>query len=97
MQTYQLAVPLIKAKDAVYESLTYSSELYVSAGLICKSISSGIYYRSKLDHNRILKSKDMGLVSRKQQIPILVLSLAMGSNLREILDNVCYPNFSYLS
>jgi len=30
-------------------------------------------------------------VSRKQKISILVLSSAMGSNLREILDNVCYP------
>jgi DNA-directed RNA polymerase subunit beta len=30
-------------------------------------------------------------VSRKQKISILVLSSAMGSNLREILENVCYP------
>ncbi|KAL2929395.1 DNA-directed RNA polymerase subunit beta [Bienertia sinuspersici] len=37
VETYQLAEPLIKEKDAVYESLTYSSELYVSAGLIWKS------------------------------------------------------------
>ena len=35
--TYQLAEPLIKERDAVYESLTYSSELYVSAGLILKT------------------------------------------------------------
>ena len=37
METYQLAEPLIKERDAVYESLTYSSELYVSAGLIWKT------------------------------------------------------------
>lgn len=37
VETYQLAEPLIKEKDAVYESLTYSSELYVSAGLIWKT------------------------------------------------------------
>ncbi|KAL5852132.1 hypothetical protein ACOSQ3_007250 [Xanthoceras sorbifolium] len=30
-------------------------------------------------------------VSRKQKISILVLSSAMGSNLREILENICYP------
>nr|YP_009771247.1 RNA polymerase beta subunit [Smithia erubescens]QIT01949.1 RNA polymerase beta subunit [Smithia erubescens] len=36
-ETYQLVEPLIQEKDAVYESLTYSSELYVSAGLIWKS------------------------------------------------------------
>ena len=37
VETYQLVEPLIKERDAVYESLTYSSELYVSAGLIWKN------------------------------------------------------------
>ena len=37
METYQLVEPLIKERDAVYELLTYSSELYVSAGLIWKT------------------------------------------------------------
>jgi len=32
-------------------------------------------------------------VSRKQKISILVLPLAMGSNLGEILENVCYLEF----
>lgn len=148
VETYQLAEPLIKEKDAVYESLTYSSELYVSAGLIWKTRremqeqtiligniplmnslgtfivngiyrivinqilqSPGIYYRSELDHNGISvytgtiisdwggrseleidrKARIWARVSRKQKISILVLSSAMGSNLREILDNVCYP------
>nr|YP_009239039.1 RNA polymerase beta subunit [Monsonia emarginata]AML26863.1 RNA polymerase beta subunit [Monsonia emarginata] len=36
-ETYQLVEPLIKERDAVYESLTYCSELYVCAGLIWKS------------------------------------------------------------
>nr|YP_009229470.1 RNA polymerase beta subunit [Aquilaria sinensis]YP_010427335.1 RNA polymerase beta subunit [Aquilaria agallochum]YP_010427523.1 RNA polymerase beta subunit [Aquilaria rugosa]ALT55551.1 RNA polymerase beta subunit [Aquilaria sinensis]QIS92211.1 RNA polymerase beta subunit [Aquilaria sinensis]QNO35152.1 RNA polymerase beta subunit [Aquilaria sinensis]USN92738.1 RNA polymerase beta subunit [Aquilaria agallochum]USN92926.1 RNA polymerase beta subunit [Aquilaria rugosa] len=148
VETYQLVEPLIKERDAVYESLTYSSELYVSAGLIWKpskdmqeqtifigniplmnslgtSIvnglyrivinqilqSPGIYYRSELDHNGISvytgtiisdwggrfkleidrKARIWARVSRKQKISILVLSSAMGSNLREILENVCYP------
>ena len=147
-ETYQLVEPLIKERDAVYESLTYSSELYVSAGLIWKSSkdmqeqtiwigniplmnslgtfiingiyrivinqilqSPGIYYRSELDHNGISvytgtiisdwggrseleidrKARIWARVSRKQKISILVLSSAMGSNLREILENVCYP------
>nr|QVX28821.1 RNA polymerase beta subunit [Ctenodon histrix] len=147
-ETYQLVEPLIKEKDAVYESLTYSSELYVSAGLIWKSSkdiqeqtifigniplmnslgtsivngiyrvvinqilqSPGIYYRSELDHNGILvytgtiisdwggrleleidrKERIWARVSRKQKISILVLLSAMGSNLSEILENVCYP------
>jgi DNA-directed RNA polymerase subunit beta len=37
VETYQLVEPLIKERDAVYESLTYSSELYVSAELIWKN------------------------------------------------------------
>nr|UDZ61116.1 RNA polymerase beta subunit [Albidella nymphaeifolia] len=147
-ETYQLVEPLIKERDAVYESLTYSSELYVPAGLIWKNgkdmqeqivfigniplmnslgtfivngiyrivinqilQSPGIYYRSELDHNGISiytstiisdwggrleleidrKARIWARVSRKQKISILVLSSAMGSNLREILDNVCYP------
>ncbi|CAI8583123.1 unnamed protein product [Vicia faba] len=147
-ETYQLVEPSIKEKDAVYESLTYSSELYISAGVIWKNSqdiqeqiifigniplmnslgtfivngiyrivinqilqSPGIYYRSELDHNGISvytgtiisdwggrleleidrKARIWARVSRKQKISILVLSSAMGSNLSEILENVCYP------
>nr|UEE83972.1 RNA polymerase beta subunit [Paris guizhouensis]UEE84058.1 RNA polymerase beta subunit [Paris axialis]UEE84996.1 RNA polymerase beta subunit [Paris vaniotii]UEE85254.1 RNA polymerase beta subunit [Paris variabilis]UEE85856.1 RNA polymerase beta subunit [Paris lihengiana]WRK69017.1 RNA polymerase beta subunit [Paris sp. SP-2023a] len=148
VERYQLVEPLIKERDAMSESLTYSSELYVPAGLILKSgrdmqeqtvfigniplmnslgtfivngiyrivinqilQSPGIYYRSELDHKEIYvyistiisdwggrleleidgKARIWARVSRKQKISILVLSSAMGSNLREILDNVCYP------
>nr|QFQ36640.1 RNA polymerase beta subunit [Abelia uniflora]WBK16873.1 RNA polymerase beta subunit [Abelia uniflora]WBK16950.1 RNA polymerase beta subunit [Abelia uniflora]WBK17105.1 RNA polymerase beta subunit [Abelia uniflora] len=148
LETYQFVEPLIKERDAVYKSLTYSSELYVSAGLIWKTRrdmqeqtiligniplmnslgtfivngiyrivinqilqSPGIYYRSELDHNGISaytgtiisdwggrseleidrKARIWARVSRKQKISILVLLSAMGSNLREILENVCYP------
>ncbi|KAF2282413.1 hypothetical protein GH714_043902 [Hevea brasiliensis] len=148
VETYQLVEPLIKERDAVYESITYSSELYVSARLIWKTSrdmqeqtifigniplmnslgtfiingiyrivinqilqSPGIYYRSEFDHNGISvytgtiisdwggrveleidrKARIWARVSRKQKISILVLSSAMGLNLREILENVCYP------
>nr|QJS34844.1 DNA-directed RNA polymerase beta subunit [Erythronium japonicum] len=148
VERYQLVEPLIKERESVYESLTYSFELYVPAGLIWKSgrniqeqtvfigniplmnslgtsivngiyrivinqilQSPGIYYRSELDHNGISvytstiisdwggrleleidrKARIWARVSRKQKISILVLSSAMGSNLKEILDNVCYP------
>nr|YP_009141419.1 RNA polymerase beta subunit [Lathyrus odoratus]AIL55945.1 RNA polymerase beta subunit [Lathyrus odoratus] len=148
VETFQLVEPSIKEKDAVYESLTYSSELYISSGLIWKNSrdiqeqiifigniplmnslgtfivngiyrivinqilqSPGIYYRSELDHNGISvytgtiisdwggrlelkidrKARIWARVSRKQKISILVLSSAMGSNLSEILENVCYP------
>nr|QFZ96525.1 RNA polymerase beta subunit [Diabelia spathulata var. spathulata] len=148
LETYQFVEPLIKERDAVYKSLTYSSELYVSAGLIWKTRrdmqeqtiligniplmnslgtfivngiyrivinqilqSPGIYYRSELDHNGISaytgtiisdwggrseleidrKARIWARVSRKQKISILVLLSAMGPNLREILENVCYP------
>nr|YP_010968683.1 RNA polymerase beta subunit [Canna indica]YP_010968767.1 RNA polymerase beta subunit [Canna x generalis]AYP31926.1 RNA polymerase beta subunit [Canna iridiflora]AYP32001.1 RNA polymerase beta subunit [Canna jaegeriana]AHA12747.1 RNA polymerase beta subunit [Canna indica]AYP31852.1 RNA polymerase beta subunit [Canna indica]QJR53246.1 RNA polymerase beta subunit [Canna indica] len=148
VERYKLVEPLINERDAVYESLTYSSELYVPAGLIWKTgrdmqeqtvfigniplmnslgtsivngiyrivinqilKSPGIYYRSELDHNGISvytstiisdwggrseleidrKARIWARVSRKQKISILVLSSAMGSDLRELLDNVCYP------
>nr|YP_009994042.1 RNA polymerase beta subunit [Corydalis inopinata]QNO35817.1 RNA polymerase beta subunit [Corydalis inopinata] len=148
VETYHLVEPLINERDAVYESLTYSSELYVPAGLILKTgrnrqeqtiligniplmnslgtfivngiyrivinqilQSPGIYYRSELDPKGITiytgtiisdwggrselkidrKARIWARVSRKQKISILVPSSAMGSNLREILDNVCYP------
>nr|YP_010457254.1 RNA polymerase beta subunit [Euonymus centidens]UUA68437.1 RNA polymerase beta subunit [Euonymus centidens] len=147
-ETYQLVEPLIKERDAVYEAITYSSELYVSARFIWKTSrdiqkqtlffgniplmnslgtsivngiyrtainqilqSPGIYYRSEADHNGISvytgsiisdwggrfeleidrKARIWARVSRKQKISILVLSSAMGLNLREILENVCYP------
>nr|YP_009470649.1 RNA polymerase beta subunit [Anemopaegma acutifolium]YP_009471139.1 RNA polymerase beta subunit [Anemopaegma glaucum]AVF97468.1 RNA polymerase beta subunit [Anemopaegma arvense]AVF97076.1 RNA polymerase beta subunit [Anemopaegma acutifolium]AVF97174.1 RNA polymerase beta subunit [Anemopaegma acutifolium]AVF97762.1 RNA polymerase beta subunit [Anemopaegma glaucum]AVF97860.1 RNA polymerase beta subunit [Anemopaegma glaucum] len=148
MKRYQLLEPLITERNAVYESLTYSSPFFVSAGLIWKTRremkeqtifigsiplmnslgtsivngiyrivinqilqSPGIYYRSELDPNGISvyigtiisdwggrseleidgQAKIWARVSRKQKISILVLSSAMGSNLREILDNVYYP------
>nr|YP_009446512.1 RNA polymerase beta subunit [Adenocalymma allamandiflorum]ATY47797.1 RNA polymerase beta subunit [Adenocalymma allamandiflorum] len=148
VERYQLLEPLIKERNAVYESLTYSSAFFVPAGLIWKTSrgmkeqtifigniplmnslgtsivngiyrivinqilqSPGIYYRSELDHNGISvytgtiisdwggrseleidrKGRIWARVSRKQKISILVLSSAMGSNLREILDNVYYP------
>nr|YP_009403136.1 RNA polymerase beta subunit [Cyanea leptostegia]ASA34329.1 RNA polymerase beta subunit [Cyanea leptostegia] len=147
-ETYQLVEPLINERDAVDEALTYSSEFYVSAGLILKTSrgmqeqticigniplmnsmgtfivngiyrivinqilqSPGIYYRSELDPNGISsytgtiisdwggrseleidrKARIWARVSRKQKISILVLSSAMGSSLKEILENVCYP------
>nr|YP_010282142.1 RNA polymerase beta subunit [Parnassia faberi]UHM24706.1 RNA polymerase beta subunit [Parnassia faberi] len=148
VETYQLMEPLIKERDAVYEAITYSSEVYVSARLIWKTCrdmqeqtifignipimtslgtsivngiyrivinqilqSPGIYYRSESDHNGISvytgtivsdwggrveleidrKGRIWARVSRKQKISILVLLSAMGLNLREILENVCYP------
>nr|YP_010457519.1 RNA polymerase beta subunit [Microtropis osmanthoides]UUA68789.1 RNA polymerase beta subunit [Microtropis osmanthoides] len=148
VETYQLVEPLIKERDAVYEAITYSSELYISARFVWKTSrdmqeqtifigniplmnslgtsivngiyrivinqilqSPGIYYRSESDHNGISvytgtiisdwggrvkleidrKARIWARVSRKQKISILVLSSAIGLNLREILENVCYP------
>ncbi|KAJ0798815.1 DNA-directed RNA polymerase subunit beta [Helianthus annuus] len=150
LERYQLVEPLIKERDAVYESLTYSSELYVSARLIWKNDrrryiqeqtiligkipimtslgafivngiyrivinqilqSPGIYYQSELNDNGISvytgtiisdwggrleleidrKARIWVRVSRQQKLSILVLLSAMGLNIREILENVCYP------
>ncbi|KAL7244529.1 hypothetical protein ACSBR2_000002 [Camellia fascicularis] len=45
--------------------------------------------RSELEIDR--KARIWACLSRKQKISILALSSAMGSNLRKILENVCYP------
>nr|AIX11051.1 RNA polymerase beta subunit [Najas gracillima] len=153
LERYQLVKPLINERDAVYELLTYSSELYVPGGLIWKpSIwkssknmqeqtvfigniplmnslgtfivngiyrivinqilqSPGIYYRAELDQkgnptyiSTIIsdwggrseleidkKVQIWARVSRKQKIDILLLLSAMGLDLSEIPDHVCYP------
>nr|YP_010410344.1 RNA polymerase beta subunit [Cycas falcata]YP_010410779.1 RNA polymerase beta subunit [Cycas edentata]YP_010411127.1 RNA polymerase beta subunit [Cycas sundaica]UCU08338.1 RNA polymerase beta subunit [Cycas glauca]UDY71815.1 RNA polymerase beta subunit [Cycas circinalis]URF35006.1 RNA polymerase beta subunit [Cycas sp. Sulawesi 11333]URF36398.1 RNA polymerase beta subunit [Cycas seemannii]URF36920.1 RNA polymerase beta subunit [Cycas rumphii] len=145
---YELAEPLIKERNAVYQSLTYSSELYVPARLIQRNSrkiqkqtvlignlplmnsqgtfvvngisrivvnqilrSPGIYYSSEPDQSGITlytstiisdwggrskleidgKTRIWARVSKKRKISIPILLSAMGSNLGEILDNVCYP------
>ena len=145
---YKLAEPLIKERDAVYQSSTYSSDLYVPAQLTQKkkgkiqkqtvfigSIplmnsqgtfvvngvarviinqilrSPGIYYNSELDHNGISiytstiisdrggrlrleidgKTRIWARISKKRKVSILVLLLAMGLTVKQILDSVCYP------
>uniref|UniRef100_K4DE36 DNA-directed RNA polymerase n=1 Tax=Solanum lycopersicum TaxID=4081 RepID=K4DE36_SOLLC len=47
--------------------------------------------RSELEIDR--KARIWAHVSWKQELSILVLSSAIGLNLREILENVCYPDF----
>ncbi|GKC88960.1 RNA polymerase beta subunit [Tanacetum coccineum] len=110
LERYQLVEPLIKERDDVYESLTYSSELYVSARLIWKndrrarliwkndrrriSVYTGTIIsdwggRLELEIDR--KARIWVRVSRQQKLSILVLLSAMGLNIREILENVCYP------
>ena len=145
---YKLAEPLIKERDAVYQSSTYSSDSYVPAQLTQKkkgkiqkqtvfigSIplmnsqgtfvvngvarviinqilrSPGIYYNSELDHNGIsiytstiisdrggrlrseidAKTRIWARISKKRKVSILVLLLAMGLTIKQILDSVCYP------
>ncbi|KAG6540454.1 hypothetical protein Mapa_018138 [Marchantia paleacea] len=147
-EQYKLAEPLLKERDAVYQSITYSSDVYVPAqltqkkkGKIQKQIvflgsiplmnsqgtfvvngvarviinqilrSPGIYYNSELDHNGIPiytgtlisnwggrlkleidgKTRIWARISKKRKVSILVLLLAMGLNLQNILDSVCYP------
>nr|YP_009041047.1 RpoB [Tetraphis pellucida]AIB08532.1 RpoB [Tetraphis pellucida] len=147
-KNYKLAEPSIGERDAVYQSNTYSSDLYVPAQLVEKkkkkiqkqtvflgSIplmnsqgtfvvngvarviinqilrSPGIYYNSELDHNGISiytstiisdwggrlrleidgKTRIWARISKKRKVSILVLLLAMGLSIKQILDSVCYP------
>lgn len=145
-EQYQLAEPLLKERDAVYQSITYSSDIYVPAqlkkkkGKIQKQIvflgsiplmnsqgtfvvngvarviinqilrSPGIYYNSEIDHNGMsiytgtlisnwggrlkleidAKTRIWARISKKRKVSILVLLLAMGLNLKNILDSLYY-------
>nr|YP_009862941.1 RNA polymerase beta subunit [Anthoceros punctatus]YP_009863031.1 RNA polymerase beta subunit [Anthoceros agrestis]QKD76397.1 RNA polymerase beta subunit [Anthoceros punctatus]QKD76487.1 RNA polymerase beta subunit [Anthoceros agrestis] len=145
---YQLAEPPIEEREAIYQSITYSSDSYVPAqlterkkGRVKKQIvflgsiplmnsqgtfvvngvarviinqilrSLGIYYNSELDCNGIPiytgttipdwgrrlkleidgKTRIWARISKKRKVSILVLLLAMGLDIEEILGNVCYP------
>nr|YP_009629045.1 RpoB [Lewinskya incana]QBX99190.1 RpoB [Lewinskya incana] len=147
---YKLVKPLINERDAVYQSSTYSSDLYVPAQLarekkrkaqkqtvfigsiplmnsqgtfvvngvarvIINQIlrSPGIYYNLELDHNAIpiytstiisdwggrlkleidSKTRIWARISKKRKVSILVLLLAMGLTIKQILDSVCSPKF----
>ncbi|GFP94335.1 DNA-directed RNA polymerase subunit beta [Phtheirospermum japonicum] len=84
---YRIVINQIPQSPSIY----YQSELdhnriSVYTGAI---ISDWGGVRSELEIDR--KARIWARVSRKQKISILVLSSAMGSNLREILDNVYYP------
>ncbi|TYG51925.1 hypothetical protein ES288_D10G300400v1, partial [Gossypium darwinii] len=68
----------------------YQSELdHNGTSVYIDTIISDWGWRLELEIDR--KARIWASVSRKQKISILVLSSAMGSNLREILKNVCYP------
>nr|YP_010229684.1 RNA polymerase beta subunit [Epimedium pinnatum]QST18506.1 RNA polymerase beta subunit [Epimedium pinnatum]QXV94036.1 RNA polymerase beta subunit [Epimedium pinnatum]QXV94117.1 RNA polymerase beta subunit [Epimedium perralderianum] len=68
----------------------YRSKLdYTGISVYTATIISDWGGRSELEIDR--KARIWARVSRKQKISILVPSSAMGSNLREILENVCYP------
>nr|AND48512.1 beta subunit of RNA polymerase [Flatbergium sericeum] len=145
---YRLAEPIIKEREAIYQSGTYSSDLYVPARLTQKrggkiqkqtifvgSIplmnsqgtfvvngvarviinqilrSPGIYYNSELDHNGIPiytstiisdwggrlrleidgRTRIWARISKKRKVSVLVLLLAMGLTIKQILGGVCYP------
>nr|AJB98518.1 RNA polymerase beta subunit [Helminthostachys zeylanica] len=147
-EQYRLTEPPMNERDAAYQCVTYSSELYVPARLIQRSNrqvrkqtvflgsiplmnpqgtfivngiarvvinqilrSPGIYYNRELDHDgipiytgtiisdwggRFKLEIDSGKrvwvrISKKRKVSVLILLLAMGLDMREILNNVCYP------
>nr|AXZ97053.1 RNA polymerase beta chain [Callistopteris apiifolia] len=147
-EQYQLAKPSIEERDAIYQCITYSFDLYVPIQLTWKrdrtvqkqtvllgSIPSmnsqgtfiingiarvlisqilrspGIYYSQEPDHKGVSTYtstviSDWGgrfklemdrrnqiwvRISKKRKISILILLLAMGLTIRDILQNVRYP------
>ncbi|KAI4962830.1 hypothetical protein ZWY2020_025255, partial [Hordeum vulgare] len=83
---YRIVINQILLSPGIY----YRSELdHKGISIYTGTIISDWGGRSELAIDK--KERIWARVSRKQKISILVLSSAMGSNLREILDNVSYP------
>ncbi|CAN6835070.1 unnamed protein product [Brassica oleracea] len=83
---YRVVINQILQSPGIY----YQSELdHNGISVYTGTIISDWGGRLELEIDK--KARIWARVSRKQKISILVLSSAMGSNLREILENVCYP------
>nr|AKZ30370.1 RNA polymerase beta subunit [Goodenia pinifolia] len=83
---YRVVINQILQSPGIY----YRSELDHKGILVyTATIISDWGGRLELEIDR--KARIWARVSRKQKISILVLLSAMGLNLREILENVCYP------
>nr|AKZ30304.1 RNA polymerase beta subunit [Goodenia hassallii] len=83
---YRIVINQILQSPGIY----YRSELDHKGSLVyTATIISDWGGRLELEIDR--KARIWARVSRKQKISILVLLSAMGLNLREILENVCYP------
>ena len=87
METYQLVEPSIKENDAVYESLTYSSELYISAGLIwknCRDIQEQIIFIGNIP---LMNSLGTSIVNGIYRIVINQILQSPGIYYRSELDH----------
>nr|AHB38646.1 RNA polymerase beta subunit [Trithuria filamentosa] len=82
---HRIVVNQILQRPGIYYSLRLEKKEIVYTGTIISDWGG----RSKLEIDG--KKRIWARVGRKEKISILVLSSAMGSNLREILANVCYP------
>nr|AKZ31221.1 RNA polymerase beta subunit [Scaevola porocarya] len=83
---YRIVINQILQSPGIY----YRSELdHKGISVYTATIISDWGGRLELEIDR--KARVWARVSRKQKISILVLLSAMGLNLREILENVCYP------
>ncbi|KAG5595819.1 hypothetical protein H5410_037051 [Solanum commersonii] len=83
---YRIVISQLLQSPGIY----YRSELYHNEiSIYTDTIISDWGERSELEIDR--KAKIWARVSRKQKLSILVLSSAMGLSLREILQNVYYP------
>ncbi|CAI8604518.1 unnamed protein product [Vicia faba] len=85
-ETYQIVInQILQSPDIYYRSELDHNGISVYTGTIISDWGG----RLELEIDR--KARIWARVSRKQKISILVLSSAMGSNLSETLENVCYP------
>ncbi|CAH9117482.1 unnamed protein product [Cuscuta epithymum] len=88
---YRIVINQILQSPGIY----YRSELDHNGILVYTgTIISDWGGRLELEIDR--KARIWARVSRKKKISILVLSSAMGLDLREVIDNACYPEIFFI-
>ncbi|XP_062170390.1 DNA-directed RNA polymerase subunit beta-like [Alnus glutinosa] len=87
VETYQLVEPLIKERDAVYESLTYSSKLYVSAELIWRNSRDTQEQTIFIGNIPLMNSLETSIVNGIYRIVINQILQSPGIYYRSELDN----------
>ncbi|KAH9530522.1 hypothetical protein CY35_20G008200 [Sphagnum magellanicum] len=88
---FRLAKPIMKERKAIYQSDTYSSDLYVPARLTQKKGGGGSIPLMNSQGTFVVNGVARVIINQILRSPVLLL--AMGLTTKQILGGVCYPKF----